>query len=160
MATAHLLHGFLGAGKSTFARRLERDLNAVRLSADEWYLRLFTDGSPTEGLDQSLNERLLVVLDDLWPRILATGVDVVLDFGFWSRVSRDSARRAAALAGGDSRLYWVRCDEATAARRVRERNADPRDSFYLSDGSYRYLRAKYSPLDPDEEFVVVRTDEG
>jgi predicted kinase len=34
MATAHLIHGFLGAGKTTLARQLERELPAIRFGAD------------------------------------------------------------------------------------------------------------------------------
>ena len=33
MATAHLSHGLLGAGKTTFARQLERSIPAIRLLA-------------------------------------------------------------------------------------------------------------------------------
>jgi tRNA uridine 5-carbamoylmethylation protein Kti12 len=43
MATAHLIHGFLGAGKTTFARQLERELRAIRFSQDEWMANLNGD---------------------------------------------------------------------------------------------------------------------
>jgi hypothetical protein len=36
MSTAHLIHGFLGAWKTTFAKKLEAELGAVRFSQDEW----------------------------------------------------------------------------------------------------------------------------
>jgi len=35
MSAAHLIHGYLGAGKTTFARQLERDIPAIRFSHDE-----------------------------------------------------------------------------------------------------------------------------
>ncbi len=38
-ATAHLLHGFTGAGKTTFARQLEAETGAVRFCQDEWVHR-------------------------------------------------------------------------------------------------------------------------
>jgi len=40
MPTAHLIHGYLGAGKTTFARQLERNIPAIRFSHDEWMVRL------------------------------------------------------------------------------------------------------------------------
>ena len=43
MATAHLIHGFLGAGKTTFARELEQNIPAIRFSHDEWMTRLYGD---------------------------------------------------------------------------------------------------------------------
>lgn len=41
MATAHLIHGFLGVGKTTFARQLEERLPAIRFSHDEWMARRY-----------------------------------------------------------------------------------------------------------------------
>jgi adenylate kinase family enzyme len=38
MATAHLLNGYLGVGKTTLARRLEHELPAVRFTHDEWMI--------------------------------------------------------------------------------------------------------------------------
>jgi SpoVK/Ycf46/Vps4 family AAA+-type ATPase len=34
MATAHLLHGYIGVGKTTLARRLEDELSAVRFTLE------------------------------------------------------------------------------------------------------------------------------
>ena len=51
MATVHLVCGFLGVGKTTFAVALASQLGAVRFSVDELYLKLFADG-PTYELDQ------------------------------------------------------------------------------------------------------------
>ena len=48
MPTAHLIHGYLGAGKTTFARQLERDIPAIRFSHDEWMVRLYGDDPPIE----------------------------------------------------------------------------------------------------------------
>jgi predicted kinase len=33
----HLVHGFLGAGTTTFARELAAERAAIRFSIDEWY---------------------------------------------------------------------------------------------------------------------------
>lgn len=84
-------------------------------------------------------------------------MDVILDFGFWTRQARESAR-AAETVGAESRLYWVRCEDQLAIERIRRRNADPGDGFYLSDGSIDYLRGTYESLVPDEEHIVIHTD--
>ena len=80
--TAHLIHGYLAVGKTTFARCLSSRTGAILLSVDEWYLRLYTDGTPTQHLDNDLYLRLESQLDELWPQILLHGVDVILNFGF------------------------------------------------------------------------------
>jgi predicted kinase len=78
---AHLVHGYLAAGKKTFARRLAAETGAIRLSEDEWYLRLYTDGTPTEHLDDVLYRRLRSQLDDLWPQLLTRILQPVMTSG-------------------------------------------------------------------------------
>ncbi|MCY7392641.1 MAG: ATP-binding protein, partial [Leptolyngbyaceae cyanobacterium CAN_BIN12] len=35
MTTLHLLHGFTGAGKTTFAKQLALEISAIRFTPDE-----------------------------------------------------------------------------------------------------------------------------
>ncbi len=152
---AHLIHGFLAAGKTTFARRLSARTGAILLSYDEWYLRLYTDGTPTGHLDNEQCRRLESLLDEVWPQFLVHGVDVVLDFGFWTRAFRDRARRLATAAGADVVLHSVSCGERIARQRLAARNLDPRGSFLVSDAGYDDLLRKFSPLDADEPHTDV-----
>ncbi len=152
MPTAHLVHGYLGSGKTTFARQLAEQTGSVRLSMDEWYLRVFNEGRPTHHLDESRSRRLWLALDDLWPRLLVLGVDVVLDFGFWRRSDRDRARALARQAGGDAVMHWVRAADDVALDRCLTR-LDP-DSFLIDAGAFAALLSKFEPLGPDEEHVV------
>jgi hypothetical protein len=46
MATAHLLFGFLGSGKTTLAKELEERHRAMRFTPDEWMARLFGEDPP------------------------------------------------------------------------------------------------------------------
>ena len=112
VATVHLVHGYLGVGKTWFARRTERETGGIRFSPDEWYMRLFVGDESTHHLDEVLWRRLMALIDDLWPAVAAAGVDVVLDFGFWTRAARDRARALAISAGAEAVLYQVVCDEA------------------------------------------------
>jgi predicted kinase len=48
MPTVHMIHGYLGAGKTTFARRLEQELPAIRFTHDEWMARLYGIDPPVE----------------------------------------------------------------------------------------------------------------
>lgn len=159
MARAHLIHGWIGAGKTTFARQLEDEVRGIRFSADEWYLSLYTEGGPCEHLDPTLEARLNRHLDSVWPKVLHRGVDVVLDFGFWQRERRDHVRQLAREVGAATKTYWVQCEEAISLERVRRRNEAPGDSWLLAEQSFDYLRQKYAPLDDDEVHDVIRTDD-
>jgi predicted kinase len=156
MPTAHLIHGFLGAGKTTLARRLEAELGAVRFSPDEWMSRLYGDDPPAERFADMLS-RVYAIMDQQWPLLLARGLDVVLDYGFWTRASRDHARAQAIAAGARSLLYWVRCGEEVARARCRARNADLRGSLFIADATFDLLKNRFEPLGPDEPFELVET---
>jgi predicted kinase len=153
MATAHLIHGFLGSGKTTFANKLARELSALRLSVDEWYLALYADG-PTYEYDVARGERVLRVLNSLWPELVVRGLDVVLDFGFWRRALRDDVRALAAAAGANTRLYALACPHDVALARCLARNGST-GAFLISAEGYEQLKARFEPLGTDEAREVV-----
>lgn len=51
MATLHMMCGLPGAGKTTLARRLEREHRALRLTPDEWVTPLYGPELSQEALD-------------------------------------------------------------------------------------------------------------
>ena len=61
MATLHLMVGLPCAGKTTLALTLEREHSAIRLTLDEWHLRLFGQDAedPEHNARHSLIESLL-----------------------------------------------------------------------------------------------------
>jgi predicted kinase len=151
--TAYLIHGFLCSGKTTYAVRLANERNAVYVGLDDWYLKLFTDGSPTAHLDDALLDRLWGVLNQHWPKILTCGTDVVLDFGYWLRSRRDQARALASAVGARVELHWVQADDETAKMRCIGR-WDP-STFVIDAESYEYLKGRYEPLARDEDHVRI-----
>jgi hypothetical protein len=53
-ATAFMIHGYLGAGKTTLARRLEVEHAAIRFTHDYWMGTLYGDDPPDRTLVASL----------------------------------------------------------------------------------------------------------
>jgi len=72
--------GKMGAGKTTKARELARESNAVLLSEDEWLASVYPDG--ITSLDDYIKHsaQLRPPMKRLVQSILATGTDVVMDF--------------------------------------------------------------------------------
>lgn len=120
-ATVHLLCGLNGAGKSTHARRLERESGALRLSLDEWMLERHPGMSFDDPGYGALAE---AAKEALWSRalpVLAAGRDVVLDWNQWSRARRASWRDRALAAGCVALLHVLDVDVETAVVRARRR---------------------------------------
>jgi predicted kinase len=151
---AHLIHGYLGAGKTTFARQLERDIPAIRFSHDEWMVRLYGDNPPTEHF-ADFYRRIYKQVEEVWLRCLELGVDVVLDFGFWSREERDATRGKILAIGAKAHLYRLTCPEDEAWRRIEKRNANLQGSLLIDRNAFQVFKVRFEPLDPDEARVEI-----
>jgi predicted kinase len=130
MPTLHLVCGLPGAGKSTLARRLEEDGAGLRLCSDEWMLAL--DFGLYDHAARSRVERLQWALAQ---SLLARGVSVILENGFWSRSERDSYRSVAQALGAKARLHYVTAplDELTRRISIRNETAPPGAVVNLDD---------------------------
>lgn len=151
---AFLLHGFIGAGKTTFAKTLESDQHAVRFTHDEWMSQLYGDDPPVEFF-QDYAGRVSSVMQGTWTRCLDLGVSVVLDFGFWSRAERDTIRSIVTNHGGEAVLYHLNCAEEVAWKRVDERNRNLGGSLLITPNTFKVLKARFEPLADDEARVEV-----
>lgn len=150
MPTLHLVHGLPGSGKTTHAIRLARELTAVRFTPDEWMVALHGT-NPPEALFRPQLERIFSLIWEHAARVLATGTDVVIDAGFWTRASRDEAREWARAHGVRCRLYAMDCPLAEARRRVLARTAAmPEGVLEITGPTFDLLAAQLEPLGPDE----------
>jgi predicted kinase len=154
VATAHLIHGAVGAGKTTFAKQLEADVGALRFTHDEWMSALY-GANPPEETFADYHRRVWRLMEPLWIRALSLGIDVVLDFGFWRRRERDDVRAKAQAAGADVLLYHLVSSEAEAWRRIERRNAELKGSLLITRATFELLCQRVEPLSADEARVTI-----
>ena len=155
LPTAHLIHGYIGAGKTTFARRLEQELPAIRFSHDEWMAYLHGDDPPVDQFPV-FRHQVSRLIGKQWTRCVELGLDVVLDLGFWSRRERDETRAATVALGVGARLYRLECPEDEAWQRVEKRNRHLNGSLLIVRHTFDMLRNRFEPLGDDEERIEVR----
>ena len=121
MVVLHLMVGLPCAGKTTYAKRLEKETNALRLTPDEWHLRLFGD----DVIHPDHDTRHDTIEDLLWnvaAPVLGHGVDVILDFGFWKRIERDDYRERARNIGAKVKMHFLDVPQDVLLRRLDIRN--------------------------------------
>ena len=158
VAIAHLIHGFIGSGKTTYATQLEKDLPALRFSIDEWLIALYGQDPPENKFEKYYN-RTAGLIWNVATRALESGQDVILDFGFWSRKSRDDARERLSRVNAELVFYNVTCaDEVMEARALNRTVAMPEHALYINKEAIASLRERFEPLGCDESCKVVRTD--
>jgi predicted kinase len=146
MATLFLLCGLPASGKTTLARALERDHDAVRLAPDEWMARIVRD-----GWDAERRQAVEAVQWTLAQRLLSLGVDVILENGFWRRSERDAYRAGAAAAGAACAVRYLDVPREELHRRLIARNADPPpDTFAVTPEQLDAMWPHFEPPDAGE----------
>ena len=150
MATLHLMVGLPCSGKTTLARTLEVTRSALRLTPDEWQLRLFGQDAedPAHDARHSLIEALLW---DVASRALALGTNVILDYGFWAREEREDYRARAKQLGVSSEVHFLDVPEDELLRRLAQRNVHGLcTAFYIPEAMLLPWIPFFQKPTPDE----------
>jgi len=138
------------SGKTTLARQIEQERSALRLTPDEWIARLFGPDPSIETLDAA-RDPVEAALWDLAARVLTLGVDVILDFGVWSRSEREEFRARAARLGARSELHSLDVPEEELLVRLAVRNVQPPPgTFWIDAARMRLWFRLFEPPDADE----------
>jgi predicted kinase len=136
VATLHLIVGLPCAGKTTYAKRLELEVSALRFTPDEWQTRLFGQdfGLDFEHPEHNTRHELIeAIMWDVAVRVLQLGTSVILDFGFWGKSEREDYRARASSVGAYSRVHFLDVPEAELFARLEARNANlPSGTFAIS----------------------------
>ena len=145
--------GKICCGKSTYARKLQAERNAVILSIDEITLTLFPEGSGEMHDTYALRAEQYLL--NLSLQILRTGTDVILDWGLWTRAIRDRIRQFyASQEGIETELHYLRIDPEEWERRIRKRNASGEAAYYVDEGLLNKVKALFEEPSAEEVDVL------
>jgi predicted kinase len=119
--------GPAGSGKSTVARRFERQ-GMTRLSFDQ---EAWSRGITTMPLAPEVHRDIELALRARLVDLVRARSDVVLDFSFWSRAKREEYRELLRPLGVVPETVYLATDRATVLARVSARAARDGDDFKL-----------------------------
>jgi predicted kinase len=157
-AVVYVMCGFIGAGKTTFARDLEKRTGAVRITKDEWLIRLMGNDPTVEGFEE-YDHRICDLSRDVAFDLAAKGIDVILDEGFWEREQRDTIRERINATGAKGVWYYLDTPIETIRERVAGRNNNlTNDSFSISREMLDNYLTYWQPPGEDEEYLLVREE--
>jgi predicted kinase len=157
-----LMAGLPGSGKTTLARELAAR-GYRRVSPDEQVWRAHGHyGRDYPRGTYRVRER--PILDEISKDLrstLASGIDVVMDHGFWTAEEREDWRRVGVEAGAAVTLVHLPGTHEELWERIRERNEltfDDPNAMFFSEEDLRRHEARFEPPRPDEPHVIYTGD--
>jgi predicted kinase len=149
--TMVLVCGLPGSGKTTFAKRLERERNAIRMCPDDWIEALLCDFGD-EGEKSRLRDAVENLQWELARGYLVKGFTVILENGFWSEEERTQYAMEALELGARIELWAMdSTDRDELWRRIEARNltlSTPTWVMRREDHDHKWDR--YQPPTRDE----------
>ena len=153
-ATVYLICGFIGAGKTTFAKKLEERTGAVRITKDEWSIRLIGNDPEIDGYAE-WDAKIIGLSRDFAFYLAGKGIDVIMDEGFWAREEREQLKRRIRAIGAKVVMYYVKTPIEEIRERVIERNNNlTKESFEISREMLDGYLAAWRPPGEDEHYLL------
>jgi len=147
--TLVVMVGLPATGKTTVARQIEVERRALRLTPDDWMIPLFND-SDAGGRRDVLEGRFVW----LAMKALGAGIDVILDFGVWSKDERSALRSLAQEAGAACELRYVTVDHYEQLRRIAERRVGNEQDWTFDITSEELVQYRAGFQEPDAEELM------
>ena len=121
MSKVYLICGKICSGKTTYAKKLCEKNNAILLSVDEIMLSLFDQCCGPE-LHQEYERRIKKYLFGKSFETLEKGLDVVLDWGFWTKEERNATKEFYKAQGIECELHYVEVSDEKWEQQLNKRN--------------------------------------
>ena len=149
MATLHIMVGLPCSGKTKKAKQLEKQYNALLFTSDDWQSKLF--GKDT-GSDENEKKRIVVesILWDRASRVLSLGVDVILNFEFWTKAERELFRGRAQKLGVKFQMHYIDVSSDELFKRLEKYNKKaPPEAVITKEEMKKYISV-FQPPGPEE----------
>lgn len=144
--------GKICSGKSTYCEKLRVNNNAVILSVDEITLVLF--GQNVGEKHDEYVEKLEKYLFEKSLDIISVGVNVILDWGFWTKAERDYAREFYSSRNVRHEFHYIDISEETWHMRLDKRNkeilAGEVEAYYVDDNLKDKVESIFESPDKNE----------
>ncbi len=152
MAEIHLICGFMGFGKTTYAKKLAVELPALRFTPDEIMLARY--GRTPDDFQAQYKD-----VDDYiraeTAKAIEQGQNVILDYGFWSKSGRQEYNTWAKTLTPDVYFHALECDIAVAKQRILNRTADNPNELFIDENCFNDRLKRYEPLSEDEGLTII-----
>lgn len=161
MSKIHIVFGPQGAGKTTYAQQLSKEVSGVLFSIDDWMWQLYG-----EDLPPSMNyswimkrvKRCEKMIQSTAEKVAHAGGNVVLDLAFTKHEKRTHFINWAQDQGFVPRLHFITASHAIRRQRVLDRNTEKGDSFSfeVTPGMFDFMEKEFQiPRKKELENAIV-----
>ncbi|MCH5197427.1 MAG: ATP-binding protein [Oscillospiraceae bacterium] len=144
MPNVILICGKICCGKTAYAQKLCVENNAVLLSVDEIMLELFGQTCGDKHDEYTEKAKLYLLRKSL--ELIQKGINIVLDWGFWTREERKEIKEFYVSRGIKSELHYIDISDEIWRFRMNKRNnavlAEETSAYYIDDN----LAAKFASI--------------
>lgn len=146
----------MAAGKSTLARQIAKEYNAILLIEDELLAQLYPDEIVDIPSYIKYSPRLRAAIASHISDLLSRGISVVLDFSANTINQRKWFRGLFEKANAAHRLYFINATDDLCKHQLKERSQNqPEDSAFASDTVFEEITKYFQPPSEDEQFNIV-----
>ena len=160
MAKVYLICGKICCGKTTYAQKLCKEKNAVLLSVDEIMLALF--GQHCGDRHDEYVEKTEKYLLNKSMELISKDINVVLDWGFWTKAERESAKGFYKSRSIQCELHYIDISDETWKSRLSKRNkamlANKTSAYYVDDNLAVKFASIFEVPSEDEIDVIYQGD--
>ena len=151
-----LICGRICCGKTTYSKKLCSESNTVLLSVDEIMLSLFD--KCCGDMHMEYERRIKNYLFDKSLELIAKGMDVVLDWGFWTKEEREAVKDFYISHGINCELHYLEVSDEIWKVRLDNRNSavlKNEVSAYFVDHNLAYKFASMFEMPTEDEIDVI-----
>ena len=138
MGKVILVCGKIGSGKTTYANKLVKQLNAVNISQDELMLDLF--GAELYYNEPEEYKKYCSIIERYVKHktgeVAKAGAIVICENGFWSRSERNELRKFYSEMGVKCELHYIDTPEEQRFQNIQRRNEEipqGKSDFFLTN---------------------------
>lgn len=160
MAKVFLICGKICSGKSTYAEKVCKKNSTVLLSVDEISLALFGQASGDKHNDYI--KRIKAYLFDKSLELITSEINVVLDWGFWTKEERDYARRFYNNRNIKCEFHYIDISNEIWKTLIEKRNSEvlleKTNAYYVDDKLISIVSAVFEEPTKDEIDVWIEAE--
>ena len=161
MAKVFLICGKICSGKTTYAEKLKGKEKAVVLSSDELMLSIF-DPLLGERHDE-ISRRANAYLMKMAVKLTEAGMNVILDWGFWTKRGRGEVSSFFEKQGIETEWHYLAVSDEQWKRNIEKRNeevlAGRTQAYYVDEGLLRKLESRFEEPGPEETVFRICADQ-